>query len=72
MKTEDEVVASEVPLVVLGDTSTAGREKSVFQTFYEQSLLPVESSSNISWIGSIQAFLLIFLGIITAPLFDHG
>ncbi|TEY24756.1 hypothetical protein BOTCAL_1364g00010 [Botryotinia calthae] len=44
----------------------------VFQTFYQQSLLQNESSSNISWIGSIQAFLLIFLGIITGPLFDHG
>ncbi|PQE24036.1 MFS monocarboxylate transporter protein [Rutstroemia sp. NJR-2017a BVV2] len=126
MKTKDEVLASEVPLVALGNSSTAGREKkqpqavdpipdggliawlqcassfclffncwgivntfeyqsygytditpslvtgSVFQTFYEQSLLRVESSSNISWIGSVQAFLLIFLGIITGPLFDHG
>ena len=31
-----------------------------------------ESSSNISWIGTIQAFLLIFIGLITGPLFDYG
>jgi len=30
------------------------------------------SSSNISWIGSIQAFFLIFGGLITGPLYDMG
>ncbi len=44
----------------------------MYQTFYEHSLLPYETSSNISWIGSIQAFLLIFVGIFVGPLFDHG
>ena len=46
--------------------------KGVYQTFYEHNLLPEETSSRISWIGSIQAFLLVFIGVFTGPLFDHG
>jgi hypothetical protein len=41
----------------------------VFQTYYESDLLRTESPSNISWIGSIQAFLLLLVGVITGPLF---
>ncbi|MDI1492935.1 MAG: hypothetical protein OHK93_004718 [Ramalina farinacea] len=44
----------------------------IFQSYYELTLLRDESSSRISWIGSIQAFLLIFTGIFTGPLFDLG
>ena len=33
----------------------------VFQPFYERTLLPNQTSSNIAWIGSLQAFLLIGL-----------
>ena len=45
----------------------------VFQTFYERDLLySKQSNSNISWIGSIQAFLLVFVGVVTGPLFDWG
>lgn len=40
-----------------------------FQTFYEGDLLSHESPSNISWIGSIQAFLLLLVGVVTGPLF---
>ncbi|KAF7860283.1 hypothetical protein EAF04_008411 [Stromatinia cepivora] len=43
-----------------------------FQTFYENDLLSHESPSNVSWIGSIQAFLLLLVGVITGPLFDAG
>ncbi|KAJ8067614.1 hypothetical protein OCU04_003224 [Sclerotinia nivalis] len=43
-----------------------------FQTFYESDLLSHESPSNVSWIGSIQAFLLLLVGVITGPLFDAG
>ncbi|TGO53860.1 hypothetical protein BCON_0116g00040 [Botryotinia convoluta] len=43
-----------------------------FQTFYENDLLSHESPSNISWIGSIQAFLLLLVGVFTGPLFDAG
>ena len=44
----------------------------MFQSYYEQSRLDSESSSNISWIGSLQACLLIFVGVFTGPLFDLG
>ncbi|EEH19101.1 hypothetical protein PABG_01420 [Paracoccidioides brasiliensis Pb03] len=43
-----------------------------FQTYYEQQLLVGDSPSTISWIGSIQAFLLLFVGAVTGPLFDAG
>ncbi|KAL9109621.1 MAG: hypothetical protein Q9227_005801 [Pyrenula ochraceoflavens] len=43
-----------------------------FQTYYQTDLLRHESPSNISWIGSIQAFLLLFVGVITGPLYDMG
>ena len=44
-----------------------------FQTYYESNLLVEQSPSNISWIGSIQAFLLLFIGgLCTGPIFDAG
>ncbi|TVY42019.1 Aspyridones efflux protein [Lachnellula subtilissima] len=44
-----------------------------YQTYYETGLLAHESPSNISWIGSIQAFLLLFVGgLITGPIYDAG
>ncbi|MCJ1377050.1 hypothetical protein MMC17_000140 [Xylographa soralifera] len=45
----------------------------VFQTYYESdSSLSASSPSDISWVGSIQAFLLVFGGAITGPIFDLG
>ena len=44
----------------------------VFQTYYESGALFTESSSNISWIGSIQCFLLQLTGIVAGPIFDQG
>jgi MFS family permease len=44
----------------------------VYQTYYEQVLLPSSSSSAISWIGSIQGFLLLAGGLFSGPLFDMG
>jgi MFS family permease len=44
----------------------------VFQTYYENNLLQDQSPSNISWIGSIQAFLLLLVGVITGPAYDAG
>ena len=44
----------------------------MFQNYYQQFRLPNQTSSSISWIGSIQACLLIFVGVITGPLFDRG
>ncbi|KAI1486917.1 MFS general substrate transporter [Biscogniauxia mediterranea] len=44
----------------------------VFQTYYELDLLRYQTSSNISWIGSTQAFLLFLVSIIAGPIFDLG
>ena len=41
-----------------------------YQTYYEQ--IQLESSSNISWIGSIQSFLLLLVGAATGPVYDAG
>ena len=45
---------------------------SVFQTYYESGKLFKASSSNISWIGSIQCFLLQLNGLIAGPVYDRG
>ncbi|KAJ4393754.1 hypothetical protein N0V93_002969 [Gnomoniopsis smithogilvyi] len=44
----------------------------VFQTYYEGHLLGRYSPSSISWIGTVQAFLLIEVGIFSGPLYDQG
>ena len=44
----------------------------VFQTYYETGLLSHESPSDISWIGSIQAFLLLIVGAASGPTYDAG
>ncbi|KAJ5887890.1 MFS general substrate transporter [Penicillium taxi] len=44
----------------------------VFQSYYQKELIPNSSSSNISWIGSVQACLLLIIGVFTGPLFDAG
>ncbi|KAL7916584.1 major facilitator superfamily transporter [Trichoderma velutinum] len=51
-----------------GITSTFG----VFQTYYSAVLLPTMPSSAISWIGSIQAFLTMFSGLLSGYLLDIG
>jgi len=44
----------------------------VYQTFYQTNFLRSESASNISWIGSIQSFLLLFVGAMTGIIYDAG
>ncbi|KAI0837032.1 MFS general substrate transporter [Hypoxylon sp. FL0890] len=44
----------------------------VYQTFYETELLRSSTSSEISWIGSLQGALLMIGGIASGPLFDAG
>lgn len=44
----------------------------VYQTYYESGELFTETSSNISWIGSVQAVCLLLLGALTGPVFDRG
>ncbi|WPG98914.1 MFS monocarboxylate transporter-like protein [Acrodontium crateriforme] len=43
-----------------------------FQTFYQLEYLRSQTPSNISWIGTVSAFLLIIIGVFTGPLFDLG
>lgn len=44
----------------------------IFQTYYETSLLKANSPSEISWIGTFQAFLLVALSLVVGPIFDRG
>lgn len=44
----------------------------VFQAYYETDLLKQHSSSEISWIGSIQGSLLFLVGVFAGPLYDAG
>ncbi|KAL8709928.1 MAG: hypothetical protein Q9220_005378 [cf. Caloplaca sp. 1 TL-2023] len=44
----------------------------LFQTYYETDLLASQSSSAISWIGTVQAFLLIIVGVVSGPFYDRG
>ena len=43
-----------------------------YQAYYETDLLPDSNPSAISWIGSIQAFLLLEVGALTGPIYDAG
>ncbi|CAN9260440.1 unnamed protein product [Alternaria alternata] len=53
---------------IWGFTLTYG----AFQTYYRTTLLPSSSPSAISWIGTVQAWLLIVIGVLSGPLFDLG
>lgn len=44
----------------------------VFQSYYSRTLIPHYSDSAISWIGSIEAFLLCCTTIFAGPIFDRG
>src|SRR5436305_6634770 len=44
----------------------------IFQTFYENDFLYGTSPSAVSWIGSIQGFLLMFAGVLCGWLLDAG
>jgi MFS family permease len=44
----------------------------VYQTYYESGALFNTSSSNISWVGSIQAFLVLMVGCVSGPIYDRG
>ncbi|KAL1796348.1 hypothetical protein ACET3X_004888 [Alternaria dauci] len=53
---------------IWGFTLTYG----AFQTYYRTTLLTSSSPSAISWIGTVQAWLLIVIGVLSGPLFDLG
>lgn len=44
----------------------------VFQTYYRSDLLATSTPSAISWIGSIQGFIIINFSVILGPLVDKG
>ncbi len=44
----------------------------VYQTFYESGQLWTETSSNISWIGSVQSVMLLVFGAVAGPIYDRG
>lgn len=44
----------------------------VYQTIYETSYLSSSTPSSISWIGSVQIFLLMVGGALTGPIYDAG
>jgi hypothetical protein len=43
-----------------------------FAAFYQSDSLSSHTPAEISWIGSIDGFLLIFVGVISGPIFDYG
>ncbi|KAM3067356.1 hypothetical protein ACMFMG_005287 [Clarireedia jacksonii] len=43
-----------------------------FQTYYESGALFNKSSSDISWIGSIQSFMVLVTGVFAGPIYDRG
>ena len=43
-----------------------------FQHFYETEYLAAYSSSTISWIGTVQGALTLFVGALAGPIFDKG
>jgi len=43
----------------------------VYQTYYTPVFVD-RSPSDISWVGSIQIFLLVAVGVVTGPLYDYG
>lgn len=44
----------------------------IYQTYYESGELFQASSSDLSWIGAIQACLLLLVGSVTGPIYDAG
>ena len=44
----------------------------VYQNYYRSSLLRTKSESEISWIGSLQGFLLMSVSIVAGPIYDAG
>ncbi|KAK5655393.1 hypothetical protein OQA88_5663 [Cercophora sp. LCS_1] len=58
--------------IVLVDTWGLVNTFGVFQQYYETNILLDNSPSDISWIGSLQASLLLLVGVVSGPLFDAG
>ncbi|KAL4895522.1 MFS general substrate transporter [Aspergillus ambiguus] len=63
------VVAGFLSFVIAWGPATAF---GTFQDYYERGPLKNMSSSRISWIGTVNAFLLVATGVCAGPLFDRG
>ena len=44
----------------------------MYQTYYETGFLSTSTPSDISWIGSVQATLLLTVGALSGPIYDAG
>ncbi|KAJ6279434.1 major facilitator superfamily domain-containing protein [Bipolaris maydis] len=51
-----------------GITNTFGS----YQAYYETNMLKSSSSSDIAWIGSVQAYLMLVTGTLAGPIYDAG
>ncbi|KAI1155788.1 major facilitator superfamily domain-containing protein [Nemania diffusa] len=58
--------------VLYGNTLGLINSYGAYQSFYETDLLKEYSSSDISWIGSIQSWFLMAIGVFIGPLYDAG
>lgn len=44
----------------------------VYEDFYQLEYIPHHTPSSIAWIGTVQGYLLITVGVISGPLYDLG
>lgn len=58
--------------LILGATFGYVSSFGVFQSYYAFHLFPNKSSSDISWLGSVQLFFQFALGAVSGPLMDAG
>ncbi|KAI1284563.1 major facilitator superfamily domain-containing protein [Xylaria sp. FL0933] len=58
--------------VLYGNTLGLLNSFGVYQTYYESHSLKEYSSSDISWIGSIQSLFLMAVGVFIGPFYDAG
>lgn len=43
-----------------------------YQTYYKKTILNTSSSFQVSSIGAVQSFFMVFLGLLAGPIFDRG
>ncbi|KAI1180951.1 major facilitator superfamily domain-containing protein [Nemania sp. FL0916] len=61
-----------VAFVLYGNTLGLINTFGAYQRYYETDLLKAYSASDISWIGSIQSWFLMAIGVFIGPLYDAG
>ncbi len=62
----------EAPLIEVFVSRGVVNTYGAYQTFCQTGFLGSKSTSNISWIGSLQSFFLLFVGAITGTVYDAG